>query len=118
MLSADRAAFCCVSQLVTEGRLADFFYVFFYIFFFTYNCHCFDCRAITRACLEGAIDVQLAVKAQKPPTRHLIAKHPLCRVNLSLTAHLSLIIASWHLWRGGEIDSGGWAVGSELVLTV
>lgn len=93
MLSADRAAFCCVSRLVTEGRVAVVVF-FFHIFFFTYNCHCFDCRAITRTCLEGAIDVQLAVKAQKPPTRHLIAKCPLCHVNLSLTANLSLIIGS------------------------
>lgn len=38
----------------------------------------------------------------------LIAKHPFCSINLSLTANLSLIIGSWHLWRGGEIDSGGW----------
>lgn len=112
MLSADRAAFCCMSQLVTEGRLAAF--SFFFIsppFNLTYNCHCFDCRAITRTCLQGAIDVPLAVKAQKPPTRHLIAKHPLCRVNLSLTTNLSLIIGFWHLWRGGEIDNGGGGTG-------
>lgn len=98
MLSADRAAFCCVSQLLTEECP---FLFFLYIFFFnlTYNCHCFDCRAITCTHLQGAIDTLLAVKAPKPPD---------CSINLSLTANLSLIIGSWHLWRGGEIDSGGW----------
>lgn len=94
-----------------------------FFFFLTYNCHCFDCRAITCTCLRGTIDALLAVKAQKPPTRYLVAKHPLCRVNLSLDANLSLIIGSWHLWRGREIDSGGWVgagvdcLGSRSIMT-
>lgn len=114
MLWADWAAFCCVSPPpLTEGggthsaMLPALFSFLSLSLNLTYNCHCLECRPITRTCLQGAIDVVLAVKAQKPPTRSLIAKHPLCRVNLSLTTNLSLIIGSWHLWRDVEIDSRG-----------
>lgn len=102
----------CLLLPVTEGCLDDFSSIFFLQPHLQLSLP--DCRAITSARLEGAIDVLLAVKAQKPSTRHLIAKHPFCRINLSLTTNLSLIIGSWHLWRGGEIDGGGWGRGVDL----
>ena len=107
MLLADRAAVCRASQLVTGGAPGCFFFFSSLSPNLTYNCHCSDCRAITHTCLQGTIDVPLVVKSQKPPRRHLIAKHLLCSVNLSLSTNLSLIIGSWHLWRDWKRGLGG-----------
>lgn len=104
MLSADRAALCCVSQLLTE----ECPFIVFSLHFFSSTSPT-TVIALTAGPLHALISRAQLIHCWLSKLQSLlIAKHPFCSINLSLTANLSLIIGSWHLWRGGEIDSGGW----------
>lgn len=103
MLWADWTTFCCMSQLVTEGRLVP---PLFFFLSLTYSCHCFDSCTIMAPLSPGHNWCTFwFIEALKPPNTP--SESQASSMLRSLTTNLSLIIGSWHLFRGGEIDGGG-----------